>query len=808
MNNKEQYTSEESIDLKEVFYKLYRYWYVFVISIFVFISVALLYNQYATQLFKAITVVLIQDDKKSPSMSADDFMQGFGLFSSKKNIENEIGILKSYTLIYKTLSALNLNVGYYETRNFKIREIYKQSPFIVKFDTAIPQPTRMRFFVDFNETGKHSIHANGDNVYMFHYGREKSIKECGPLEFQCEFTLGEQINYNGSTFSVELNPGYTMNDVLNRKFFFEFNNLDFNTIDLRELITIEALNKNASLVNIVLEGANIEKTVDILNMLTKLYQHRSLERKNEIAESTISFIEKQLSGITDSLQMTESRLQNFRSANRVMDISFQAKKIYESMQLLDNEKAILIVKAKYYEYLQDYLERNSAINDLVAPSSMGIEDPLLNNLILQLANLNTEKVKTKITSKEKNPYIYELDQKIQSLKSTILENIRSIIKTSAISLADIDKRINALSAEVNTLPKTERELFSIERKFKLNDAIYTYLLQKHSEAQIAKASNIPDNEIIDRARLLYNHPVFPRTKVNLLIAFCLGLGLPLIFFLIRDIIRNKIYSKEDIEKLTSIPILGQIAVKDREGNIIVPYSTKSPLSESFRSVRTNLRFFSQSKEKQTILFTSSISGEGKTFCAINTACAFAMSGKKTILVGLDLRKPKIFEDFNLSNDKGVSTCLIAQDTLQEVIHHTAIENLDVIVSGPIPPNPAELIESENMVRMMEELNKLYDYVIIDTAPIGLVTDALVLSKFTNINIYVVRHDYTDKRVFETIIKDIEKNNMKHVNILFNGVKFDKVGYGYGYGYGYYGSDNYLEKKKMVSKIKKFFKHKA
>jgi len=372
-------------------------------------------------------------------------------------------------------------------------------------------------------------------------------------------------------------------------------------------------------------------------VISKEYLERGLEKKNLVTTRTIAFIDNELKGISDSLSFSERALQVFRSKNEIMSLDEESKQVFERMVKLQEEKAKLIVQSKYLENLKEYLEKNTKLDELVIPSSMGVEDLLLNELTMQMTKLYTEKTEMTQFSREKSPSIKSLDIQINSTKSAIFENIKNAIKTNNIALKDIDGRIGVILSRINQLPETQRVLIGIERKFKLTDAIYTYLLQKRSEAQITQAANLPDNEVLDNARTEKDTPVYPKKSLNYLIALIIGLIIPVVFVLGKDYLNDKIMEREDVEKITSIPIIGHVIHSDKESKVVVMDSPKSSIAESFRSIRTNLQYLLQGKEKQTILVTSDMVSAGKTFCSINLASIFAMYGKKTLLMGFGLK---------------------------------------------------------------------------------------------------------------------------------------------------------------------------
>ncbi len=785
MNNFEENTKEETIDYVAIALKFISFWPLFIISILMALALAFFINRYTKPIYKANTTVLIQDEKKKSSVSASDIMQGFGLFAQQKNLENEMGILNSYSLALKTVQSLNFLVEYYTKGTLRNDEIYRNSPFEVLFDSSHLQIVYRQFNIKIIDNTKCVIDIESDKAFLFNYSNDEYIEEPISIRIKDTIFFGEKIENQYFSFKVLLTNLFNKKNDIEQDFFFSFQTPEDLALYYQSAISVAPINKESTIVNLSLEGANRLKILDYLDNLTRVYLRQNLEKKNEIAINTINFIDSQMSDITDSLHYTESKLQNFRSSRKVLDLSFQSQKVFDRMQNLESQRAVLVVKSRYYDYLKEYFAKNKEINDLIAPASMGIEDPLLNSLILELSKLSSEKTSLSYSSKQKNPYINQLDIKIENIKKTLIENIENIINNSKISIQEIDSQMSELTAEISKLPQTERELFGIERKFKLSDAMYTLLLQKRSEAQIAKASNTADNEIIDPARLFSHTPISPKKSVNYMVAFILGLLIPALGIFIRDyFLQNKILCKKDIEDITSTPILGNIFHNNKSTNTVVYDFPKSPISESFRTIRTNMQFASKGKDRLTILVTSSFSGEGKTFSATNIATVYANFNRKTIILGFDLRKPKLFDDFNVTNEVGISTYLIRKNTLEEVIQKTQIPNLDIITSGPIPPNPVELIASDVTDLLFEELHKLYDFIIIDTSPLGLVSDSYLLVKHTDINIFVVRENKTFKKVFGSIIQDIKKNQIPNFGIILNDFGALSATYGYGYGYGF------------------------
>jgi capsular exopolysaccharide synthesis family protein len=397
--------------------------------------------------------------------------------------------------------------------------------------------------------------------------------------------------------------------------------------------------------------------------------------------------------------------------------------------------------------------------------------------------------------------VLSVDAKIKNTKKTILENVENMYNATRISIKDIDQRIEEISKKVNKLPETERKLFGYERKFKLNDALFTFLLTKRSEVQIAKASYLPDNEVLDIARETEYIPIAPKSSRNFIIAFLLGFGLPIIYLLLKDFFNDKVLIIEDIESVTDYPILGHVIHnKEKTHTVIADYPLSIP-AESIRAIRTNFQFIGNTSGTNVVLITSSMMSEGKSFISLNLALSFALNNKRTILINFDMRKPKMHNYLGMENDKGLSLYLSGNAKIEDILLNTSYPNLDVILAGTIPPNPMELISGKNTQIMIEELKKSYDFIILDSPPVGMVADSLLLVNFSDVILYIARQNQTLKRVFSQQINNLQKKGIKNVNIILNdiqvGRKFQNYSYGYAYSYGYgyiYGETSGKKKK--------------
>lgn len=803
MNINNNSIEEEKIDIKGFLLKMSGYWYLFLISLVLTFIIAYVVNRISVPIFEVRTSVLIQEEQ---SMLDSRFASDFGMIKNQHQLSNEIGILKSYNLTQRAIKQLDFKVEYYYSDGFVNHEIYKACPFKVIVDSTTLQPLYSSINIEITSPNEFVIKSNNKHVTLY------DVKNGNPVDFREKYSF----KYPGKLFYPIKNkdigltiisriPGDLVNYV-GKTYFFILN--DEKSVISKFRNTYISDNNSSSILTLSIKGANVQKLTEFLNALTNEYLKKGLEKKNLIAENTLRFIDSEIGDISDSLHFSETRLEEYKTSNSLMYVDFQSQQVFTSFENLQNQRAELVVKRKYFDYLKNYLDGNNknSGHDLVAPSSIGIQDPNFNSLISELTKLLNDKAELSINSKKENPYLASMDIRIKYMKRSVLDNLENLINASNITLQDIDRRIEEMSTQLNKLPERQRKLINYERKFKLNDALYTYLLTKRSEVQISKASYLPNNEIIDKAMDDQCIPVGPNTRKNYMIAFLLGLGLPAGIILLKNYFNDKILVNDDIEKLTNFPILGHILRSKEKSPTVVSDFPNSLCAESIRAIRTSFQFLANENKKHIILVTSSMMNEGKSFTCTNLALSFALNNKKVLIVNFDLRNPKIHKYLGIESDKGLSSFLSGYVSLDEIILKTRFENIDAILSGPVPPNPMELIASENTKTLFQSLHEKYDYIIIDSPPVGMVADSLLLIKYSDVNIFVVRHNLTMKKVFAQVSQNLSKKGIQNFNILLNDVQIGKKylayshGYAYNYGYGY-GYGKYEETSKSERKNK-------
>ena len=783
--NKNQ--QEETIDLKALILKYYQYWYYFLLSILFCGFIAFLNNRYTIPEYSVSTTLLIRDDNNT-QLGAENLLEGLELFSGKKNLKNEIVILNSYSITEKVIDELALGITYYQHSLLQTHEMFESAPFTVTLDSNNNQLTGNKFEVRIIDKTSFNLLVVTEDQFPYDLITEKVDKTIlSNLDINETYQFGELIINDFFSFTINKSIFFNLDELLekNKTYSFKLSKIDKLAHKLMNKITINPINEETSVLKLSIKDRNPKKNINILNKITEIYIRSELDEKNIMAINTIDFIDNQLTIIQDSLTFIENKLEAFRVQNPNLEIiETQDFGTYFQKQKLDNTLSEQSVNIKYYQSLLSYLKDEKNSNSIVSPTSMGISNPELNGLINQLLKLYAQEGELKLTTTKRNPTYKAIVSQIEHTKNTIIENVNNLIASASIYEEELKNRITSFNNKINKLPEAQKKYLILKRQYEYNEKTSVYLQQKRYEASLAKAGTESDHKVIDPARLDSAIPVKPRKRLAYFMAILIGFFIPIAFISLRDFFSDTIYSKSDLKNVTKIPVLGLVGHSDKPTNLVIEKGTKSIIAETFRALRTNIQYLSADKKKKVITITSSIGGEGKTFTAMNLAAIFALAGNKTILVGGDLRKPKLHKDFQVDTSKGLSSYLISKSELSDVIFETEIENLEVIASGPTPPNPAELLDSPKMKDLITKLNKTYDYVIIDTPPIGLVTDGVILMQHTDVNLYIVRHNYSKRKALGIINNLYNQEKVKNVHLIINDCTHSSSGYGYGYGYGY------------------------
>lgn len=786
---------EDEIDILKIGILIVENWYLFAISIALCLATSYLYNWYVHPVYEMSTTVLVEDEGNDISQSILDEV---GVIGKKRNIENEIAILNSRSLIKKALSEIDINVSYTVHLGFRKRNLYQDSP--IKLEYKLSENTQRSFYYEvvFSEDGQ---------TASLSYEVDEEQKEQ-------TVTLGDEfVNELGSfrIVATEYFDSYVIGESFLSKEYMMVYLTDEQLITgyLNRLIVGEAREK-ASILRLSLRDESGPRGVDVLNAILNVYIQNNIEKKNQLASNSLKFIEDQLSVITTDLSSLESDIKTFKTTHGVSDVSAEASFFLKQVGALDQTVSELDIKLSIINYLEEYISSKKDLKN-ASPSSLGIEDPLLQQLIVKLSELTSERESMLRFTTEDNPLVSAVDTKIEETKQSLSKNIASIRNGLEASKKEVQDQLDIVERKVKKLPKAEYELLALQRQYTIKESLYLLLLEKKSENSIMLASTVSDNMIIDRARAS-EEPVKPKKSKIYLFGFSIGLAFPLLYVLLLLFFDKRIKDTDDLNKATNIPFLGIIPHHASSEYLVVQDSSNSAIGEAFRSVRTNLSFvirresLAEGVSPKVVQLTSAVGSEGKSFSSINLGASLGLGGSKTIVVGLDLRKPRLADYFDIPNKIGASSVLAGMNTLDEAIVHTDSPGLDVMVGGPIPPNPSELLMSDALPNMLKDLTDRYDYVVLDTPPIGLVTDSLIISEHAATTIYVVRQNVTNSSSLGYVNDLYSSGKISSLSILFNDVKMSRLGSSYGYGYGY-GGGYYAEPEgsgSIINRIRKFF----
>ncbi len=769
------------------FKKVKRYWYVFVISMIICVTAALFANWYAQPNYKVSSVILIEDNPNSNKTDAsEEFKRSFNIFKPESDIEREILKMQSSELIYKALRKINSELSFYVKEGIRTREYYTEFPFKISIDKRHLQPIGIEFCIIPKSDKQYSLRVekNDGPVQLYNYEKGKVERITSSFGINQTYNYGDTVKGEFGSFCITLQKEKLDDFRPDAQFLFSFNDITALTYIYQKSLSIDQVAKGMQAASISIQLPNAQKGIDLINALMEAYLQRNTEKRNSVAEKTIDYLNKQLSHIEDSLQQTESNLEQFRSSHRVMGIENQAQETFRGTRDLENQKADLEAKSKYYTYISNKLESDKNGSDILTPAAMGVNDNVLNGIIEEYVKLNTERNNLIQSKQSQSPYFNSLTIRISNLKNTLSENLKNQISATNLLLANVTERLRKENANLSMLPGTERELVGIERKQKVNDDLYSYILKKKSEAEVAKMSNLANNDILEPAKLAQLKPVSPNKMANLAIALFASIIIPFVGFFMMGYLDKTILDEQMMYSLTTLPFIGRIYHKKgkKEKISILLEDPRSPLAESFRVVRTNLEYFLKEKRNQVILTTSTLSGEGKSFTSLNMAVGLSLLNRKVLLLDFDMRKPTLYHNFKMENVKGVSTYLAGKNTLDEIIVSTGVDYFDFISAGPVPINPTELIGSEKTEILINELRERYDYVIIDTPPIGLVTEAILLMKYADLKIMIVREKVTPKNELVKLLKELENKKVTDLYWLINDVDIRDTFYGEKNGY--------------------------
>jgi len=756
--NPVEFEDSEEVSLGDLFYKFVPYWPFFVLLLIISLTTAWVYLRYTMPVYKTTATILIKDDQKNAA--ADEMMQAFDMFGSKKNVENEVEVLQSKTLMQEVVKNLHLYAPVFADGRILNQSAYLNSPVVLeaKYPDSLKPAKKIPFI----------YHKNTSTVKID----------------TITYPLNQWVITPYGTLMFELNKYFppSANDQ-KTNYFFSINTVKNTANGILSQVNISPSSKQSTVIDLSIDGEVPKRGEDILNELLKVYNQAAILDKNVLAANTLKFVNDRLSYVVNELDSVEGRLQHFKASNKITDISAQGQIYLQTVAANDQKISDLNVQLAMLDQVEKYVTSKGDLGGVV-PSTLGVSDPVLTDLLQKLSDLELQYTQTKKIVPENNPAVIALQDGINKLKPGILENIKSQRRNLLAARNDLTSTSNDYSSMLKTIPEKERELLGISRQQAIKNNIYTFLLQKREETALSFASAIADSRIIDKAQSS-DVPVSPKRQLIYLGAILAALTLGIGIIYLKDILTRTVQDKADIEKYLKIPFLGEVNYDRSKSPFVISEGKRSFIAEQFRQLRTSLGYMGVDENHKRILVTSSISGEGKSFISINLGISLALVGKKVALLEFDLRKPKLSEQFNISRKEGLSNYLIGKLSPQEIIKQTRFENLYLIPAGPIPPNPSELISNGKLNQLLNDLEKNFDYIIIDTAPVNPVTDAFIISPLADVTLFVIRHDYTPKMFLQKLEQYHKINSLKNLAFIYNGIRGKGVNkYGYGYGYGY------------------------
>lgn len=770
---------EEKVNYQELLFKYIIHWPWFVVSVLACLIGAWVYLHFQTPVYQVSASIMIKDDKKNGGGNTAD-LESLGLggvITSTQSIDNEIEVLRSKTILKEVVNNLELYITYYDEDEFPKKELYKNSPVIVNLTAQEADKLSSAALVDMRLAPEGGLDVNlkiGLNEYNKHFDKLPAVLLTNAGTFG--FTLKDSLS-NGKIVGQDVVRNISA--VVSQPFVV--------AKEYQRALEIAPTSKTTSVAVVSLMNTNIQRGQDFINKLMEMYNRNTNNDKNEVAEKTREFINERIKIIDEELGTTEDKLEAFKRNAGLTDISSDAQLAVSGNAEYERKRVENGTQINLVRDLNKYI--NNPLNEYeVLPSNIGLSDNGLTTQIDRYNELIIERKRLLRTSTESNPMIVNLDTSIRAMKANVKAAIDGTLQGLLIVKADLDRESSRFSRRISDAPGQERQYVSIARQQEIKAGLYLMLLQKREENAITLAATANNAKIIDEPAA-EGGPVSPKPRMIYLIALMVGVGLPIGIIFLISLTKFKIEGRGDVEKLTSLPIVGDVPLTEAvNGSIAVFENQNTLMSETFRNVRTNIQFMLENDQK-VILVTSTVSGEGKSFISSNLAISFSLLGKKVVIVGLDIRKPGLNKVFNIHRkEQGITQYLSnPEKNLMDFVQASDIsKNLYILPGGTVPPNPTELLARDGLDKAIETLKKNFDYVILDTAPVGMVTDTLLVGRVVDLSVYVCRADYTRKAEFTLINELANSNKLPNLCTVINGLDLQKKKYGYYYGYGKYG----------------------
>ena len=789
--------AQDEVDLHALLFKLRTRWPLFVLAIVLAAGGAWLYWQTKAPVY-AFRATMLLGNQSTGSKQAQELLQMLEVREKGVKMEDEVGVITSAEFVRQAVAKLPYAVNYYaqpnvllnRVRPLKVRERLAGSvPFRVWVDMKATQLTGVPMYVEPAGPGRYRIRAKAIKGSLYSLPSGEPLRRLTDIALDQTVAAGDTLRSPSLTIVIQPEPGVPFG-LEDASYYFVLNDLTSVAHQYQQSLTVRPIDHESRIIELTLKNTVPAKGIRFLDTLMAQYVAADLREKNSTGRKTLAFLDQEIGKLAGVRQQSAEALASFRSSRGVLDVAAQSSSGIQRMGGLETERAQVATRRKYYQNMLAYLRANRDASQVASPSSAGIEDPVLNSLIMQLTGLNEKRAELSATASNDNPLLTVLDGRIRNTKESLIQTLTNMNRTNDIALRDLAGQLGEVRGQMSQMPESERQLTTLKGTSDFNDKNYNFLVDKRNEAAIALATNATDKKVVDPAQQVGDAPEAPKPLLVGLLAVLAGLLLPTGLVLLLDKANRRIQGRDDLAQVTSIPLLGVVAHGSRANKATMLRDTKGPIAESFRSIRVNLQYLAAGPNKQVLGVTSSIPGEGKTFCAVNIAAELAMSGRRVMLMETDLRRPTMSSYFDLdpSPKHGLATYLNGQSTLDEVCRPSGVPSLDVITCGLVPANPTELLERPRMAELLTQLRAEYDYIVLDTPPVGFVAEYFVLVRLLDANIYVVRHNYTERSLVNQIDELHRSQRIKQLYMVINDMHFNRnYEYRYkskAYAYGY------------------------
>lgn len=794
--SKNKYVEEDTINLREILEKYFRYWKLILACVIIALVIGFLFLKSKVPIYESSATVIVKDEKSGSLSDELSVFSDLGIMTQRGNIYNEIEILKSRKLLSQVVKELSLNLTIYNKANFlkPDKYYYKNSPINIDFNIPIDEiikPTTLE------------LSLNDKNFKIYETYIDSKGKKIS--EFKGKYKFGDPIETSLGIISINKTQYWNEKNI-GDDIIINITSIDNTVNNYKNNLTIETVNRDASAISIKINGPNKELNDDFLNTLILQHQYQAISDKNIIAINTSRFIDERMKVIETELSNIESMLQSFMTQEKYIDLNISVQNILAKESNVEKDLINSYIQLKLAEQIKDYLDKHKDLSSLL-PANLGVENDAINKMTNDYNQLVLQRNNLLLNSSAENPLVTKIDNQLLALRASLNESLNNLITSLKIQTQSLKTNIDKYSSNLASMPASERRYRDILRQQQIKENLYIYLMQKREETEIAMAATVSNIKLVDPAYSSPN-PIKPKKTASMFIALLIGLFFPILLIYVRNLFDNKIHTPQDLEFL-DIPILASIPVNKSNDLIVIKDNVKHHLAEAFRTLRSNLEFIITNKKEKgnTIFVTSTIPGEGKTFISLNLAVSYTLLNAKVLILELDLRAPRIAHYLNMPESKGISDYLKDDnlDINDIIIHSVEYQNLDYINAGTIPPNPSELLQRPRLAELFNFIQKEYDYIVVDNAPIGLVVDSLSIISYADIILYVARAEYLDKRALGFTYNFIKNKNVKNIALVLNATKARTSSY---YDYAYYNYNYYYQYSHDVqstdNKIKKLF----